>query len=172
MCRLHCHAYNHAVFAGMWMNVKAESKFTDHVHAVAVLPGCAAAVGLAEHGTLIAAVGRRLVAFSERLTNEHMGHFQKHHLIATAQPITCLSPSASTKGEWRSIQLWHWRCPSRGRPGACMARESKLYKQSRRFDCSVLKLVLRPSRIGVTTSCFPAPKKHETGAVQLQHTQV
>ena len=91
----------------MWLHLKAESKFTDRVHAVTVLPGCAAAVGLAEHGTLVAAVGRRLVAFSEPLTKDyvgHVGHMQKHHLIATAQPVTCLSPSPTIKGESSSIK--------------------------------------------------------------------
>ncbi|KAL3137578.1 hypothetical protein ABBQ38_004861 [Trebouxia sp. C0009 RCD-2024] len=120
---------------GMWLYLKAESKFTDHVHAVAVLPGCAAAVGLAEHGTLIAAVGRRLVAFSEPLTNvhvAHVGHFRKHHLIATAQPITCLSPSPSTKGGWPSTRLQHWPCSSCGRLGSMRGKA----KQAVKAKCS------------------------------------
>lgn len=77
--------------AGIWFNTVAESKFADQVHAVTVLPGCAPKAGLAAEGVVVAAVGRRLVAFSER-----QGHLRKHHLTATAQPVTCLSPGSST----------------------------------------------------------------------------
>ena len=47
-----------------------------------------------ENRTLIAAVGRRLVAFSEE-----QGRLLKHDLTATAQPITCLSANPSIKGD-------------------------------------------------------------------------
>lgn len=77
--------------AGLWLHTVAELKFADQVHAVAVLPGCAPKSGQAAEGVIVAAVGRRLVAFSE----QH-GQLQKHHLTATAQPVTCLSPGGDT----------------------------------------------------------------------------
>ena len=88
--------------AVIWLYTTAESKFADRVHAVAVLPGSAPALGLAERGTLVAAVGRRLVAFSEQ-----NARLLKHDLIATAQPVTCLSPSPSMKGALPSTTLSH-----------------------------------------------------------------
>lgn len=82
----------------MWLNPTAESKFTDQVHAVAVLPGSGIASGWLpgwmETGILIAAVGRRLVAFSAE-----QGRLLKHHLAATAQPVTCLSANPSIQGD-------------------------------------------------------------------------
>ena len=77
----------------MWLHTVAESKFAEQVHAVTILPACAPKAGQAADGVIVAAVGRRLVAFSEQ-----QGHLQKHHLTATAQPITCLSPEGS-KGD-------------------------------------------------------------------------
>ena len=77
--------------AGLWLHTVAELKFADQVHAVAVLPGCAPKPGQAAEGVIVAAVGRRLVAFGE----QH-GQLQKHHLTATAQPVTCLSPGGDT----------------------------------------------------------------------------
>lgn len=47
-----------------------------------------------ENGTLVAAVGRRLVAFSEG-----RDRLLKHDLTATAQPVTCLSANPSIKGD-------------------------------------------------------------------------
>ena len=86
----------------------AELKFADQVHAVAVLPSCAPKSGQAAEGVIVAAVGRRLVAFSE----QH-GQLQKHHLTATAQPVTCLSPDGDT-GDISCILVcfWHaeWAC--------------------------------------------------------------
>ncbi len=77
--------------AGLWLHTVAELKFADQVHAVAILPGCAPKPGQAAEGVIVAAVGRRLVAFGE----QH-GQLQKHHLTATAQPVTCLSPDGGT----------------------------------------------------------------------------
>ena len=53
-----------------------------------------------EYGILIAAVGRRLVAFSVE-----QGRLLKHHLTATAQPVTCLSANPSIQGDCLLIIL-------------------------------------------------------------------
>ena len=88
--------------AGLWMHTVAELKSADQVHAVAVLPGCAPKSGQAAEGVIVAAVGRRLVAFGE----QH-GQLQKHHLTATAQPVTCLSPDGDT-GDIPCILVCFW----------------------------------------------------------------
>ncbi|KAL0029551.1 hypothetical protein WJX79_003442 [Trebouxia sp. C0005] len=101
-----------ATHKGLWLHTVAELKFADQIHAVAVLPGCAPKSGHAAEGVIVAAVGRRLVAFGE----QH-GQLQKHHLTATAQPVTCLSPGGVTgrfaaSNEMDSVMAYEFKTDS------------------------------------------------------------
>ncbi|KAL0033688.1 hypothetical protein WJX77_000833 [Trebouxia sp. C0004] len=97
---------------GLWLHTLAELKFAEQVHAVAVLPSCAPKSDQAAEGVIVAAVGRRLVAFGE----QH-GQLQKHHLTATAQPVTCLSPDGDTgrfvaSNEMDSVMAYDFKADS------------------------------------------------------------